>query len=65
MDENEEQDSKEEPGTNYQVLFVLGITFLGVGAALMVTNPGMVGLMVMGIIFMAVGLANRDKWSSQ
>jgi hypothetical protein len=62
VSENEEQTEEVESGANYQALFVIGITFTGAGAALMITNPAMAGMMAMGIIFMIVGIANRDKW---
>ena len=53
----------EEPKTNYRALFVIGITFLGAGTALGASvNMALFGLTAMGIIFMAIGLANRDKW---
>ncbi|MGY5859859.1 MAG: hypothetical protein RTU63_10860 [Candidatus Thorarchaeota archaeon] len=61
MTENIEQSGNDEPVENYQGLFAIGITFIGVGAALMSTNPGMVALLVMGIIFMAISFNKRKK----
>ena len=52
----------EERKANYYALFVIGITFLGAGTALAIANPGFYGLTAMGIIFMVIDLANRDKW---
>jgi hypothetical protein len=52
----------EERKANYFALFVIGITFVGAGTALAITNPGFYGITAMGIIFMVIGLANRDKW---
>lgn len=37
-------------------LFILGISFSGVGAALMATvGPGMIGLVAFGVFFLAAG----------
>ena len=52
-----------EKGANYQALFVIGITFMGAGIALVASiGPAMLGYAALGTIFMAIGLANRDKW---
>jgi hypothetical protein len=49
---------------NYQVFFVLGISFLGLGIALTATiNSGFLGFIVLGIIYITIGLTNRDKWT--
>ena len=49
---------------NYQVFFILGICFLSMGFVLMITidNPAFIGITGMGLIYMTIGLANRDKW---
>ena len=49
---------------NYQVFFILGIFFLPMGIVLMITidNPAFIGITGMGLIYMVIGLANRDKW---
>ena len=50
--------------TNYQAFFTMGISFLGLGIVLtVVINPGFMGFTALGIIYMAIGLANRDKWT--
>ena len=64
MSENEDQENNTNSGSSYQGLFVMGIIFIGVGAALMVTNPAMMSLMIVGIVFMVIGLGNRGKWQS-
>ncbi len=43
---------------DYYNLFIMGIIFTGAGIAVM-QNPGM---WILGIVFMVVGLANKDKW---
>ena len=58
------EEEKRESTTSYQGLFVISIVFIGAGAALSVTNIGMLGLMVMGLIFMIIGLGNRNKWKT-
>jgi hypothetical protein len=56
---------KNEQKPNYQILFIMGITFTGAGVAIG-TGTGMpvlmVGLAGMGAILMAIGLAKRDQW---
>ena len=50
---------------NYQMLFVMGITFTGAGVAIGAGTgmPAlMIGLVGMGVALMAVGLAKRDQW---
>ena len=52
----------EEP--DYRAFYVLGICFLPMGFILMVVvdNPGFVGISGLGAVYMAISLANRDKW---
>jgi len=47
-----------------EVFFILGIFFLPMGIVLMITidNPAFIGITGMGLIYMVIGLANRDKW---
>ena len=42
---------------NYRSMFVLGIAFIPIGVA----GDGM-AFLAPGLVFMAVGLANRSKW---
>jgi len=45
--------------TDYRVFFVLGICLMGLGVSLMLTvSPAFLGC---GVVFMIIGLANRDK----
>ncbi|MFW9788815.1 MAG: hypothetical protein ACFFE1_14130 [Candidatus Thorarchaeota archaeon] len=62
MSEDLEQTDSSEPMVSYEVLFVLGITLIGAGAALLVSNRSMGGLLVIGVILLAVSILNRDKW---
>jgi len=45
---------------NYRVFFVMGITWLPIGIA--TKNYGLLG---MGLAFLIIGLANRDKWKDE
>lgn len=53
--------------TDYQAMFNMGIAFAPVGIVLAITtgNPGMIGLSVMGIIYIVLGLQNKDKWKKK
>lgn len=50
----------EDRDPNYRAVFVVGITWLPIGIA--TDNPG---LWAMGLVFLIVGLANRDKWKDE
>ena len=49
---------------NYQVFFILGILWIPIGIVFMIEidNPAFIGITGMGLIYMTIGLANRDKW---
>lgn len=48
---------KTEHKTNYQMIFIMGITFTGAGIAI-----GLPPLMTIGLCFMALGLVKRSEW---
>ena len=51
----------EEP--NYLAFFIMGISFLPVGIIFTaVISPGFIGFTGMGLIYMAIGLANKNIW---
>ena len=50
---------------NYQAFFSVGVVFVGAGIAMSVVNPGLFGIAALGIIYMIIGLANRDKWKKK
>jgi len=53
----------EEP--DYQAFFVMGICLLPIGIIFMTTvSPAFIGFAGMGVCYMAIGLANRDKWKT-
>ena len=50
---------------NYLSLFLLGISLVSVGLIFTVAiNPAFIFIMASGLGLMAIGLANRDKWST-
>jgi mannose/fructose/N-acetylgalactosamine-specific phosphotransferase system component IIC len=52
--------------TNYQAFFVMGICFLGLGIVFTTTiNSGFFGFAILGLAYMSIGLANRDKWQKK
>ena len=56
------KDVKKEP--DYKVFFILGVCFLPLGIPMFIAtkNPGLMSLSALGVIYMSIGLANRDKW---
>jgi len=48
---------------NYRGLFIFGICILPMGVIFSsAVNPGFIGFTGLGVAYMAIGLANRDKW---
>lgn len=58
--------SQKPEDSPYLTFFILGITFLPMGLVLSMSteNPGFYGIAAMGLIFLIVGLSNRDKWDN-
>jgi len=53
--------SKEEP--NYLAFFIMGICFFPMGIIFTaVISLGFMGFIGMGLIYMVIGLINREKW---
>lgn len=52
---------------NYQVFFNVGMIWIPVGVVFMIAiNPTIgIAFMAMGITYLAIGLANRDKWEKK
>ena len=54
----------EEP--DYRVFFIMGISFLPIGIVFMITvSLAFIGFTGIGICYMAIGLANKDKWKKR
>jgi hypothetical protein len=50
---------------NYQAFISIGIVFLGAGIVMSIINPGLIGIAGLGVIYIIIGLANRDKWKKK
>jgi len=52
---------------NYQVFSMLGIVWLPVGVVFMLAVNPTIGItfMALGAAYLAIGLANRDKWGKK
>ena len=52
---------------NYQVIFNVGMVWIPVGVVFMIAiNPAIgIAFMAMGIMYLAISLANRDKWEKK
>jgi len=46
---------------NYRLFFILGTTWVPVGVIFYI-NTRNIGFFVMGLIFLILGLINKDKW---
>ncbi len=60
----EEKVEKGKKPVDFRVFFIIGVSFIGSGSALAITVgfPLGIALIGAGVCFMAIGLANRDKW---
>lgn len=51
---------------NYYTFLVLGISFLPLGIIFSTTiNPGFLGITGLGLVYMIIGLANKNKWKKK
>jgi len=54
------RDSGKKHVPNYRALFILGVTWIPIGIG--TENPG---LWATGIVFMIIGLVNKEKWGQE
>ncbi len=48
---------------DYRSLFVIGMGSIGIANIFVMTSiPAFIGLIAMGMVFVAISLANRSKW---
>ena len=49
---------------NYKIFFILGTCFLPAGIAISLSSDNFAfsGLSALGLIYLVIGLANRNKW---
>jgi len=52
---------------NYQIFFFIGLIWIPVGVVFMMAVNSVIGIafMGMGVAYVAIGLANRDKWEKK
>jgi hypothetical protein len=64
MQKKKKKGTYKEP--DYRAFFILGICFLPMGIIFTSSiNPGFIGFIGLGIVYMAIGLANKDKWKKE
>jgi 4-amino-4-deoxy-L-arabinose transferase-like glycosyltransferase len=59
--------NKQEKEVDYRAFFIMGISFLPLGIVLtfVVDNPGFIGFIGLGACYIAIGLANKEKWKKE
>ena len=55
------QFKKEKIKPNYRLFFILGMTWVPLGVVFYKTTRN-IGFLIMGVIFLIIGLINKDKW---
>jgi hypothetical protein len=51
---------------DYQAFFIMGISFLPIGFVFIITiNPAFISFLAIGLCYIAIGLANKDKWKKK
>ena len=50
---------------NYQAFISVGVVFLGAGVVMSIVNPGLIGIAALGVVYIVIGLVNRDKWKKK
>jgi len=58
------QFKKEKIKPNYRLFFILGMTWVPLGVVFYKTTRN-IGFLIMGIIFLIIGLINKDKWGKR
>ena len=51
--------------TDYYMFFVMGVVLFPVGLVFAMTSPGFMGLMALGLIYMAIGLRHKHEWKRE
>ncbi|MBN2396553.1 MAG: hypothetical protein JXC36_08885 [Candidatus Atribacteria bacterium] len=55
------QFKKEKIKPNYRLFFIFGMTWVPLGVVFYNTTRN-IGFLIMGVIFLIIGLINKDKW---
>lgn len=52
--------------TDYRIFYILGIVFTLMGSGSLVEdNDAFTPLFILGLVYLAIGLTNKDKWKRQ
>ena len=61
MQKKKKEGTYKEP--DYRAFFVMGICFIPMGIIFTTSiSPAFISFLVLGLLYMTIGLANRDKW---
>ena len=61
MQKKKKEGTYKEP--DYRAFFVMGICFIPMGIIFTTSiSPAFISFLVLGLLYMIIGLANRDKW---
>ena len=55
----------EQKATDYKAFFIMGLVWIIIGVAFTFMDYSMSFFLPMGVIFLVLGLANRDKWGKE
>lgn len=55
--------SKKSRTINYRDFYALGLCLMALGLVFLTISPVYVSFMGSGLVFMSLGLSNRDKWA--
>lgn len=51
---------------DYRAFFIMGISFLPMGIVFTtIINPGFISFIGLGVIYISIGLAHKDKWKER
>ena len=64
MGKKKKEGTYKEP--DYRAFFIMGICFLPMGIIFTTSiSPAFISFLAMGLLYMIIGLANRDKWKKK
>ena len=64
MQKKKKEGTYKEP--DYRAFFIMGICFLPMGIIFTTAiSPAFISFLALGIIYMSIGLANKDKWKKE
>lgn len=54
---------QEKYNVDYKGIFFMGLTFTGLGLLFSTINKVLIGITVLGIIYLIIGFKNKNKWN--